>query len=471
LVSCGFADLRPIGIETFPAKAYTVLPSEYSPVSLKFDTDMLKPETEDIFQVSYYGGFVKGDLRWEGRALYFTPASPWKAGIRYTLKLSGTVYSKDGRDLSLSKVIPFFALSVSPAPYLLSASPQDGESTEALIPGERVLELVFSEPMDRGSTEMALTLDGAWTAEWLDDDKCLGIRCEKPLSPWTVYRWSLSEAALSREGVPLASPVSGSFITDKDRFRPEPVKIIPLLKGASDGGGVWRDWIPAGLDLENGLGPEQGIGIEFNKPMNGESIRRSLSFNPSLPGRTEELSPVSVVFIPNKNPDPGVIYTLTISGDVRDSRGLEMGDDHRLFFKADIPFLKILSLAVDEGGEVQDPAGDETFPVLIDIPGGGVLKFTLVFSLPFGPEEKEEEAFRISLESFFPGTLPPVSLRFVRWLSSDRIRMEWEGLESGTEEEPHYYRLRLPGGRNGISSGSGSYLEKDFCFYFKAEKQ
>jgi hypothetical protein len=45
--------------------------------------------------------------------------------------------------------------------------------------------------------------------------------------------------------------------------------------------------------------------------------------------------------------------------------------------------------------------------------------------------------------------------------------MGWEGLEAGTEEEPHYYRLSLPGGRNGISSGYGSFLEKDFYFYFK----
>jgi hypothetical protein len=474
LAYCGFVDLRPIGIEIFPSGAYTALPSESSPLRIWFDTEMMKAETEAVLQVSYYGGFVEGDLRWEGRTLYFVPASAWKPGVRYVLKLSGTVYSQDGRELLLSEVIPFFALSPVSVPCLNSVSPEDGASTAAFAPGETVLEFTFSLPMDRRSTETAFTFDGSgpWYAEWLDDDRFLRIRCEKPLSPWTVYRWSLSEEALGREGAPLAAGVSGSFVTDDDRLRPEPVGILPLLKGEEENPGLWRSWIPTGLDFETGLGPGQGIGIEFNKPMDGESLRRSLSFSPSLSGRTEDLSPVSAVFIPDRNPDPGVIYTMTISGDVLDDRGLKMGDDRVFFFKADIPFLAIASLNIErEDGidEIEIPARGGSSPVFIDVPGGGVLRFTVVFSLPFIPEAKGSESFRISLEPFFPADLSPVALRFVRWLSPYRVRMEWEGLEAGTE--PHYYRLSLPGGRNGINNGHGFYLEENFSFYFVVREE
>jgi hypothetical protein len=329
--------------------------------------------------------------------------------------------------------------------------------------------------MDRRAAETAFSFDGSgpWYTEWLDDDRLLRIRCEKPLSPWTVYRWSFSEGAASREGAPLAAGVSGSFVTDDDRLRPEPLHIVPLIKGEKENPGLWRSWSPVAVDLENGLGPGQGIGIEFSKPMDGESLRRSLSFSPSLPGRTEELSPVSAVFIPDRNPDLGVVYTMTISGDVLDSRGLKMGDDRVIFFKADIPFLSITSLKIEkEDGidGIETPARGGSSPVFIDVPGGKVFRFTVVFSLPFTPEAQASEAFRISLEPFFPASLSssPVSLRFVRWLSSDRVRMEWEGLEPGTEEEPCYFRLSLPGGRNGINNGHGSYLEENFYFYFKA---
>jgi hypothetical protein len=469
----GFADLRPIGVESFPSGAYTVLPSEFSPLRLSFDTEMMRPETEEVLQVKYYGGFVEGDLRWEGRTLYFIPASAWKPGVPYVLKLSGTVYSLDGRELLLSEVIPFFALASVPVPYLQFVTPGDGASVEAFVPGETVLEFSFSLSMDRHSTETAFALDGSgpWYAEWLDDDRLLRIFCEKPLSPWTVYRWSFTEEALSREGSPLAAGVSGSFITDEDRVRPEPVKIIPLSKGEKERAGIWRTWIAMDEDLENGLGPGQGIGIEFNKPMDGESIRRSITFTPSLPGRTEDLSPVSAVFIPDRNPDPGIVYTMTISGDLKDSRGLKMGDDYTLFFKADIPFLTVSSLKIDKEEEIETPAKGGSSPAFIDVPGGDVLRFTVIFSLSFTPEARNSETFRISLEPFFPGTLPPVSLRFVRWLSPDRVRMEWEGLETGTEEEPHYYRFNIPGGRNGINNGDGSYPEENFYFYLEAVKE
>jgi hypothetical protein len=440
---------------------------------------MMKTETEAVLQVNYYGGFVEGDLRWEGRTLYFVPASAWKPGVRYVLKLSGTAYSLDGRELLLSEVIPFFAVISAPVPYLQFVTPQDGASTPAFVPGETVLEFTFSLPMDRRAAEAAFSFDGSgpWHAEWLDDGRVLSIRCEKPLSPWTVYRWSFSEEALSGEGVPLAAQVSGSFITDDDRLRPAPLKIIPLLKGKEEKPGIWKSWIPAGLDFENFencLGPGQGIGIEFNKPMDGESLRRSLGFSPSLPGRTEDLSPVSAVFIPDRNPDPGVVYTMTISGDVLDSRGLKMGDDYVLFFKADIPFLTINSLTIErEDGidEIETPARGGSSPAFIDVPGGGVLRFTLFFSFPFTPEAQASETFRISLEPFFPASLSssPVSLRFVSWLSSScQVRMEWEGLEAG--EEPHYYRLSIPGGRNGINDGQGSYPEENFYFYFEVPK-
>jgi hypothetical protein len=49
--------------------------------------------------------------------------------------------------------------------------------------------------------------------------------------------------------------------------------------------------------------------------------------------------------------------------------------------------------------------------------------------------------------------------------------MEWEGLQSSKPEEPHYYKLTLPGGRNGISNGEGSYLKEEAYFIFEAVKR
>jgi len=103
---------------------------------------------------------------------------------------------------------------------------------------------------------------------------------------------------------------------------------------------------------------------------------------------------------------------------------------------------------------------------------GGIIQFIIHFSLPFDLgnfSPREECVFRISVRPFFPLTLAPVSLRTARWLSSDRLLMEWEGFGEGSPDESHYYRLLIPGGSSGVHNGMGSYLSEDFILYLEAE--
>jgi hypothetical protein len=133
----------------------------------------------------------------------------------------------------------------------------------------------------------------------------------------------------------------------------------------------------------------------------------------------------------------------------------------------------VLSFEAD-GAPAFEPADRAVKRIPVD--STGVFRFTLLFSLPFGAGAKKDAAFRISLETFFPGTLIPVSLRFAEWLSDDRIRMEWEGLgidgDTGeeTEEPDCYYRFVIPGGKGGIHNGNGMYLEKDLILYLEARR-
>jgi hypothetical protein len=103
---------------------------------------------------------------------------------------------------------------------------------------------------------------------------------------------------------------------------------------------------------------------------------------------------------------------------------------------------------------------------------GGIIRIFIHFSQSFDSEVTqvlEECVFKISLRPFFPNTLPPVSLRSARWLSKDRLLLEWEGPEAGNSVEPHFYRLLIPGGTGGIHNGRGSYLKEDLFLYLEAE--
>jgi hypothetical protein len=464
-LSCGFMDLRSIGIKVYPGEPGTVLPEPYTPVLLSFDTPMENFTTERVLQVDFSGGQVEGDLRWEGNDLSFVPAAPWSAGIGYTLTLSGTVYAQDGRELRLARHIPFFAYSRVSRPYLSSFIPSNGASV-GVSPGEGgYLELYFSLPMDRKTTGDAFSLNGAGEPRftWRDNDRGLRIDFEKPLSPWTVYHWTLGAGASSREGAPLVKSVSAWFSTDRDRLFPRVLRTYSMFQ--RDG-----KWVDTGGRLDGGLGSGLGIGVEFNKPMEEEGVLRALRFEPSLAGRTEQLSETTIVFIPDRDPEPEGVYTLFVSGDTRDKGGLKIGADYTEHFRTDIPYLRLLSVMAGslepwEGEELQNGAWHR-----VSLAEGGVLRLTLGFSLPLSDEAKTDAAPRISLDVFFPGGIAPAAPRSVRWPFDDQALMAWEGLEAGTADKAHYYRLTIPGGRNGIGNGLGSYLKEDHHIYLEIIK-
>jgi len=146
-----------------------------------------------------------------------------------------------------------------------------------------------------------------------------------------------------------------------------------------------------------------------------------------------------------------------------------MGEDFTVSFKADIPYLRVLSFSSD--GIIRDyPESGSCFSVLVNT--GGIIQCIIDFSPSFfsaTPVIREDCVFRISLRPFFPATLPPVSLRTARWISSGKLLMEWEGPEPGLSSVSHYYKLLIPGGSGGVHNGQGSYLKEDFVLYLEAE--
>ena len=455
--SCGFADLRQIRISIEPDNNDSVLPEPYSPVILKFNAEMLKNETEGILQISSDLGAVNGDKFWKGNDLYFVPVQGWTAGIRYTLSLAGTIHSEDGREMRIERFISFYAVNKNDPPLLEWHSPGNNASVGT---NNILYEFHFSRSMDRLSVETALVLDGIGnkTFEWHSGDKILKVNPEKNLSPWTSYKWSIRDTAKSADGVPLPKTYSGNFITDLEQIPPKVKSIFPVIN--ADG-----VWYPTGAFIENGLRSGQGIAVEFNKPM-GENVLRSLRLEPSISGRTEFLTEESVVFILTKDPEPGMTYTLIISGDARDSEGIKTGADYKINFIPDIPLLEIYSITA--GGndfDIRCLAGN-TIPVCVD-PATGQINLSLYFSLLFDSEEMKNTPQKITLSPFFPGTLAPIALQYVNWTSGDRLLMRWEGLAAGNDY-PHYYRLIIPGGKSGISSGPGIYMKENNIFYLEA---
>jgi hypothetical protein len=460
LFSCGFIDLRLIELKIEPDKTDSILPEAYSPVILKFDTEMQKEDTEGIMQITSDIGSVRGDKYWKDNDLYFVPVQGWTAGVRYTLSLLGSIRSADGREMRIERFVSFYAINKNSPPVLEQYSPADGSSI-GVKPA--VFEFNFSRSMNKQTVESALTIDGIGnkTFEWADDDKTLKVIPDKTLSVWTMYKWNIKDSAKSVDGVPLPKTYSGYFTTDLDQTLPQVTSVYPVL--FADG-----CWYPSGTSLETGLRSGHGIAVSFNKPM-GENVLRSLRFEPSLSGRAEMLSENSIVYIFTKDPEPETIFTLIVSGDTRDSEGLKTGSEYRTNFSVDIPYLNILTVTADRNQQIDNfSAMNNVLPVYVD-QGTGLLTLSIHFSLMFGLEEKQNTPQKITLSPFFPRTLPPSALRYVHWISDDRLFLQWEGLKAG-DEVSHYYKLTIPGGKGGINSDTGIFMKEDFILYLEAIK-
>jgi len=354
------------------------------------------------------------------------------------------------------------------APPLLDwYSPADGASVRA---GDATMELHFSCPMERLSVESALTVDGMGnkTFEWSSDDRMLKVIPEKSPAARTVCRWSLKESARSKDGVPLAKAISAQFTIEPDQIPPRVQKVYPVLY--SEG-----RWLPTGFDIETGLGPGQGIAVEFSKAMS-VNVLRSLSFEPALSGRTELLSEKAVIYIPDGYPEQETVYTLIVSGDTMDSEGLKLGGDFRTSFVAGIPFLRVLSFSADKAPDlicspvgISDGEFGKSFRVPVDA-AAGELSFTIRFSLPFTTAEKQNAVSKISLVPYYPGYLAFLDLTSASWISDDQLRMTWKGLVAGSAELGHFYKLVIKGGKGGITNGGGMYFKEDQYLFLEAIK-
>ena len=466
-----FINVSRIRFSVYPGKDNTVLPEELTVLSVRFNTAMDKLNTQKIVSVQLPGSSIKGDLSWQGDTLMFTPLEKWLPGVRYIFSLEGTICARDGREERISRHVSFYALHRETAPYVAAFLPADGSSTGVSSEEGARVQIVFSQPMDRQSTVDAFYIDGASDRNyiWSADDTVLEIHPKNNLNPWTVYRWGLSTKAKGKSGVPLGREVNSRFVTDADRILPVVEEVFPLVRGSA-ASGLW--WLRTGAPIENGLGPDQTIGIAFNKPMD-ESVLRSVRFEPSLPGRCEMWKPDTVVFIPDRDPEPEKIYTMIISADSRDTGGLKMEKEFSLSFIADIPYLFILSLDTGSGEYV--PEQNETYPAKAILPEG-ICTLTIRFSHAIQSLSRAAIVLALRLETYFPGTLMPISFRSARWWSADTVILQWEGIEQsikmsdfGGQAEKHYYRLVLPGGRSGISDGKGSYLKEDMFVFLEIE--
>ncbi|MDR2842916.1 MAG: hypothetical protein LBV52_06915 [Spirochaetaceae bacterium] len=476
--SCEFADLRTINVSVTPDTSDVILSDYKSPVSVNFDTAMKKKETESMLSVTYYDGHVEGDMYWKDNSLVFVPVKGWLPGVRYALNISGVAYAVDGREIYLSFFVTFFAVNNSEAPYIINYEPADGASVGVTKETGACLHFVFSQGMNRRSVEDSFTINGFTGKEfsWNEGSTELFVTSKEKQNAWTAFSWKVGKDSLSCEGVPIVKETSGQFITDIDIKIPKVENVFPVLKMENENSGY--NWIPSGLEIADGLGPFQGIAVEFSKSMDPVSVNGCIKFEPPLSGTVDIIAPNTIVFIPTGFPASEVHYKLIVSAGTKDMFGLKIENEYKTEFVPDIPFLKIEKFKFQGTRDtviLEDDINNEGY---YSVYVSSVLKKVLceiVFSVPITTiQEKADIVRNIRFETFFPSSLSAVALTNAYWLpygTNKVLHLEWEGLLAGSLQNPNYYKLYIPGGTSGVSNGEGSYLRDSLTIYLEAKNE
>ena len=178
-----------------PAKTATAV-SASSAITIAFSTDMDEADVAARFAIAPEVG---GDLSWSGGNLTFTPSERLKAGLRYTISLSG---AHDALGNALGST-DSFSFVVQPGAQLTKTTPD----REAADTEPTSVAMWFSQPMDVKATNEAFalidTISGQPTGGhlvWNEARTQITFTPDVPLAGARSYRVVLDKAARDEFG-------------------------------------------------------------------------------------------------------------------------------------------------------------------------------------------------------------------------------------------------------------------------------
>ena len=247
------------------------------------------------------------------------------------------------------------------------------------------IRLRFSTAMDQRSTEEAFSLKAnttlkAGTFQWEEGGRTLVFTPQAPLLDRGTYTLTLSTSAEDRWGNSLKAEFNRTFLTKEETEPPKVVASSP----------------PSGGKVTNLRNP---IEITFSEPMDRESIIRSFSVLPSLPGAfTFSSDSASFLWTPLEPYRKGETYQITVKKDSQDLSGNSLVEEYRFSFEVPDTVPEILSITCLSTGSPLTPAQPGTY---VD-PSLRIEKnesFRILFTSPVDPENRD------SIVTFYPTTV------------------------------------------------------------------
>lgn len=254
---------------------------------------------------------VPGTGQWISTSIYrFEPDEGFAGATTYTASIAAGLEDVTGGVLADAYTWQFTTLQ----PNVVSIEPSNATTR---VDPEGPVTITFNMPMDRSSTETAVSLrsdtsTASLNYEWSSDDRVLTITPRDMLQLESNYQVGVSVAARS---------ANGAASLDEDTISGFTTVPFPAVADTQPGQGQTADrW-------------QRGVTIEFASPMDWETIDGRIQVDPQ-PERISynffgrDNTSMSLDFRLQEETD----YTVTIPGDAADPYGNTLGRDYVLRF-------------------------------------------------------------------------------------------------------------------------------------------
>ena len=204
----------------------------------KMDPAMFTQETVSFTGTTTIAGTkaattVTGTIVFSGMTVFFTPTSPLLPNTTYTGRIKAGVKDLMGNALQTDYVWSF-STDVSPT---VSADPINNAVD---VPLSKVIVATFSVPMDtltlKAPTTIAVTQGTTVVpGKYSFTATTASFKPDLPLTPFTVYKTTITTAAKNKLGTPMTADYVSSFTTIPQIS----VSALPVLGGTVAGGGTF----------------------------------------------------------------------------------------------------------------------------------------------------------------------------------------------------------------------------------------
>jgi uncharacterized protein YfaS (alpha-2-macroglobulin family) len=254
---------------------------------------------------------AEGVGEWTSTSIYrFIPDPPLAGATSYTVSVDPNLTSFLDSPIEDAPTWQFTTIN----PEVVTVFP---ENEAQFIAPTTAITVTFNMPMDRASTESAISLSGnsSLSFEWQDEDRTVVLEADELLSLGTEYTLSVDASAGAANGqATMDSPHTSTFNT------------VPLP-------GVISTYPADGTTADFW---QRGFSVEFASPMNDETVLDQFMIEPD-PGEVDyfisEWEEGYSVFV-DFAIEPNTTYTVTIPGTVADLYGNTMGEAYIFSFSA-----------------------------------------------------------------------------------------------------------------------------------------